>query len=498
MNDLVAPSDPDQDLLNAIRSTRSLPSPPTVAVRLIELAEDPDATLSALVDVLHGDPALTARVLRLANSPLYGPRQRAESLQQAVVMLGMDAVFAAALSLSVLSSRTSMAGSSHIVQRQWTRSVRAAAAAQILARRCGGVTPTDAFLGGLLQDIGVLVLLRVAPHIYDGLPKPYSHDDLVRLEREHVGIDHAHTASILLDSWQLPARIVDAVARSHDGGDIAHRLANVVALGALLADWLEGATGLLPAILGSAEQLLGLDERDVVASLEDLQNALPELSAVFDAAPPPPELLADMAADVLVVREIRRRIDPIQMQEELAGLTEVARQLVNASRLDAVTGLANRGHLDVVLDREFERARQSDADLAVLFIDLDDFKLVNERFGHQGGDAILRQAADLVSRSVRNFDTVGRYGGDEVVVILRGATGEQAEQVAGRLVNSFAEARFAAGDGLTHRQTITVGIGSLDLVTGATSAADLLRVADLALLDAKRRGKGTHSATRSA
>lgn len=493
MSPLTISDDVDRSLISGIRSARSLPSPPAVAARLIELAENPEATVSELVDTLHADAALTARVLRLANSPLYGRSQRAESLHHAVVMLGMDAVFTAALSLSVLSDRDSFAGSSFVVQQQWTRSVRAATASQILARRSGGVTPSDAFLGGLLQDIGVLVLLRLAPFVYRDLPAPFGHDDLVRCETEQLGIDHATVAGILLESWELPQRIADAVARSHEGGEVTHRLANVVAIGGLVADWIGGNADVLPAVVGAAEELLGLTPEELSGSLDELAAVLPELSQLFEATPLPTETLSEMAAEVLVTRQLRQSIDPARLRQELAGLTEVTRQLVAASRLDAVTGLVNRGHLDVVLDQEFERAVEHGSQLAVLFLDMDDFKVVNDQYGHQAGDVLLRTAAERVSRALRDGDIVGRYGGDEFLVVLPGVSDETAEVVAERVIAAFAETPFELPDGSIHAQTVTIGIGSLDHVSCAERAADLVRAADLALLDAKRGGKSAHS-----
>jgi diguanylate cyclase (GGDEF)-like protein len=366
--------------------------------------------------------------------------------------------------------------------------VRAAAAAQILARRAGGVSPGDAFLAALLQDIGVLVLLRLAPTVYLDVPVPFRHDDLASREIEHLGMDHAEVAGVLLESWNLPVRIVDAVSRSHVGGSVLDRLTNIVTLGGIVADWVDGASELLPPIVGLAEELLGLDVAELTEALDELATALPDLSQLFEATPPPADSLTDMAADVLVARELRRRVQPGSVYDDLTDLTEAARQLVAASRFDALTGLVNRGHLDVVLEREFQQAKQTGTGLAILFIDLDDFRSVNECHGHSGGDTVIRKAAERIARCVRECDVAARYGGDEFVVVMPRATGDVATAAADRLMRAFG-APIDVAEGVPHAQTITIGVASLDEAPETASVAALLDVADAALFEAKRSGK---------
>jgi len=120
----------DPALLARIRSARALPSPPAVTARLIELGENPDVGLDVIINVLQTDAALCARLLRLANSPLYARRRRTENLRQAVTLLGVDAVLTAALSLTLLGDRAGP-GSMPLAfgRNRWKRSVHAAVCA---------------------------------------------------------------------------------------------------------------------------------------------------------------------------------------------------------------------------------------------------------------------------------------------------------------------------------------------------------------------------------
>jgi diguanylate cyclase (GGDEF)-like protein len=105
---------------------------------------------------------------------------------------------------------------------------------------------------------------------------------------------------------------------------------------------------------------------------------------------------------------------------------------------DPLTGLLNRRVLESVLIREFRRAKRYQSPLAVAFIDLDDFKEVNDRYGHECGDAFLKHVSLGLMKTTREVDVVARYAGDEFVVILPGTTGEVARRLLERLQNHFA------------------------------------------------------------
>ncbi len=482
----------DDAFVERIRGARSLPSPPIVAAKLIELGEDPDVGLAQLVDVLRNDPALSARILRLANSPLYARRRRAENLHQAVVMLGLDAVFTAALSLTLVGDRDALGASAPSFRKRWTRSVHAAVVAQLLAARCGGATPGSAFLAALVQDIGILVLGRLEPTLYAALPADSSHEEFVEREREVLGTDHAAVGAVLLEAWRLPDEIVQAVAKSHRGGTSgsnADRLADIVAVSALVADGILGASQQLVAATAAADHLLGVDALEFSKLLDSVAETLPDLALMLEADAPSPQVLAERAADAMIARQMQQRHAIEQLQVDLAGVSEVARQLEVANRSDLLTGLLNRRYLDEVMQREFTWAQRHGDGLSVMFIDLDDFRGVNDEHGHHGGDAVLRTLADRMVATLRDEDLIGRFGGDEFVVLLPATVGWQAEIVAQRVLNAVTARPFVIEAGVEHEQSVTIGIASLDEFADVSSIDELLRLADEALYAAKREGK---------
>jgi diguanylate cyclase (GGDEF)-like protein len=147
------------------------------------------------------------------------------------------------------------------------------------------------------------------------------------------------------------------------------------------------------------------------------------------------------------------------------------------SRTDALTGLSNRRGIEERLNDEVARAIRFGHPLAVLMIDLDDFKSINDRYGHAAGDDILRSTAVAIDDSVRSIDIAGRYGGEEFLVVLPETDASGAEVVAERIRASV------------ERLGATVSIGLSPLRAEDSSASILVGRADEALYEAKRTGK---------
>lgn len=153
---------------------------------------------------------------------------------------------------------------------------------------------------------------------------------------------------------------------------------------------------------------------------------------------------------------------------------------------DSLTGLPNRALFQRQLDEALRRAHRQGHGLALLFIDLDHFKTVNDSLGHGVGDELLREAARRMQRVLRESDLIARLGGDEFVVLLEGPAGPgDSTQVARKLLASLTEPFELAGQSLYLSASIGIGCYPED----ATSGAELLRCADIAMYQAKREGR---------
>jgi diguanylate cyclase (GGDEF)-like protein len=160
----------------------------------------------------------------------------------------------------------------------------------------------------------------------------------------------------------------------------------------------------------------------------------------------------------------------------------VARQ----ASTDGLTELANRREFEDSLATEISRAERFGGTLALILADLDDFKQVNDRFGHQAGDEVLRKFAAIVRETVRDIDVAARYGGEEFAILLPQTDVEGAERLAERLRRAVETSPMAHGQGFPVIVTSSFGVASFP---DADSAARLFRAADEALYRAKRAGK---------
>jgi diguanylate cyclase (GGDEF)-like protein len=183
----------------------------------------------------------------------------------------------------------------------------------------------------------------------------------------------------------------------------------------------------------------------------------------------------DFAAARVMVSSAASAFSRQRLHERLDKLTQLA-------TVDPVTGLFNRRYLETRLEAEVERARRQGQDLALLLIDIDDFKRVNDTRGHLEGDRILRDVADLLRAGVRIFDVCARYGGEEFVIVMPAASATVAQQVAER-IRLRVERSFTNDSPAV---TVSVGVGMLE---HSHTADELVDVADHALIAAKKAGK---------
>jgi diguanylate cyclase (GGDEF)-like protein len=154
---------------------------------------------------------------------------------------------------------------------------------------------------------------------------------------------------------------------------------------------------------------------------------------------------------------------------------------------DVLTGLYNRRYLEETLDREVRRAARAAQSLGLLMIDLDHFKKFNDTYGHDAGDAVLRETGQFLAKGIRAEDFVCRFGGEEFVVILPTASVEVAQARGERLRAKMRELNITHQDKSLGMVTISVGVAAFP--QHGTSPKELMAAADAALYEAKRRGR---------
>ncbi len=161
-------------------------------------------------------------------------------------------------------------------------------------------------------------------------------------------------------------------------------------------------------------------------------------------------------------------------------------ELMRLARTDALTGLQNRQSMDHVAEREMQHATATGESLSLILLDVDHFKRVNDEYGHQAGDRVLQAVAECVGGRIRGRDTGFRFGGEEFLIILPGATLDQAAGVAERMRQSLAGTRINLGDCGVR---LTASFGVVEWQKKRESWDELLKRADAALYEAKRAGR---------
>jgi diguanylate cyclase (GGDEF)-like protein/PAS domain S-box-containing protein len=189
---------------------------------------------------------------------------------------------------------------------------------------------------------------------------------------------------------------------------------------------------------------------------------------------------------------INRQAEPGQpviivgIAEDITDKKQMETELHRLATTDALTESSNRRHFFECAHREFEQARQNGAPLAFLLLDIDDFKVINDSYGHQEGDAVLQRIAESGRAALRRGDVFGRVGGEEFAAVFPGCAPDMAMQVAERLQREIQRLSFSHDD-----QTfgITVSQGLTSLTAEDESVDTLFARADAAMYEAKRQGK---------
>ena len=186
--------------------------------------------------------------------------------------------------------------------------------------------------------------------------------------------------------------------------------------------------------------------------------------------------------------ELRHRLNAgrriVELQEQVEAQNQEIRKL---ARNDALTGLLNRGAIFEVFAAELSRARRDRKAISIMMADVDHFKRVNDTLGHQAGDFVLRAVADRLQDQVRPYDAVGRYGGEEFLVVLPGCGAEEALEVAERL-RAAVEASPILFEATPIAVTISLGVTSREPVI-SEAREPLIAAADAALYEAKHAGR---------
>ena len=500
---------PNSPLFTRLTMSPKLPSVPAVAVRLLELTQDPDTNPRDIINAIKTDPGLAVKILKSANSSYFGFRSEIKTIEQALPLIGGTAITSLALSFSLANEAISDERIAKHYQRYWLQSIVQASAAECLAKYLGSVLGSEFFMTCLLVDLGQLAMLKILGKEY--LPFLDSADRsgrlLHELELDTLKFSHVDVSHHLMCDWKLPAAMVQATQLHHGTvaeiealGDRAI-LVRVAAMSATVGDYFCGMHpgNALLRLRELGERFFKFDQRtlsDYLAQVEERIKTVGDLlstntSEIASAA----DLMAqacDQLAEISVQQECERREAAARqhrIETEKLQLETQNEQLKQQALRDPLTGAYNRRFFDEVLANDIRRSCRDQDAVAVLFIDADHFKKINDTYGHKFGDQVLVKIASTLQSNVRSSDVVARYGGEEFVVLTSHVTEAGVMVLAEQIRMALESSTIMFG---SETVTVTVSIGAALAIPNHNDSnffARLVESADAAMYESKRRGR---------
>lgn len=499
----------DNPLFVRLIKSPKLPSVPAVAIRLLDLVQDPDVNPKTIVDTIKADPALTVKILKSANSAYFSFRAEIKTIEQAIPLIGRTSITALALSFTLANEAITDPLLSKHYRRYWLQSLVQAAAAESLAKTLGAALSSELFMTSLLLDLGQLALLKVYGKEY--LPFLDSADSsgepLDQLEKRTLGFSHIDVGTHLMADWKLPDALVRATEFHHSSADAlalaaaSEPLVLASAMAATVGDYFcSPHSG--PALLRLKDfgaRFFKFDQRALSNYLEKVEVRVKQagdlLQTSTDELLSASDLMAqacDQLAQISIAQEQQSRevvVKQHQTEMEKLVLETQNEQLRQQVFRDPLTGVYNRRFFDEVLATNKRQSSRSGDMIAVLFIDADHFKRVNDNFGHKVGDQVLVQIARVLEVCIRDSDIVARYGGEEFVIMATQTTEPGVKVLAERIRSTIESQSIQFADKVL---SVTVSIGAALAYPqrgDENFVTRLVETADAAMYESKRRGR---------
>ncbi len=480
-----------------------LPSPPAIAVRILETVKKEEASYGELARIISADPALTAKVLKISNSTFYGLPHKITTIEKALSVLGVEVLKNIALSFVISKETRGKEGEGFDFDYFWKRAVTTAVGAELTAKllRCKN---DDIFVCSLLQDIGVLIMYYCRPHDYLRVldAKKASGKPVFEEERRGFGFDHQEIGAELLESWGLPEHIYAPIRHHHDGdlpeeyrmtGDLlrwgaslsavyhgSHRSERVQELKKDLAERFKLGGEAVDALVDSVAE----KSVDILSSFEiDPGNMKPFSILLQEANDELQRMNLSYEQLVMEFKEAKEKAELLASE-----LTEANARLRELAFRDGLTGLFNHRYFQELMDREMHRSVRYGSTLSLMMFDIDHFKRVNDSYGHPGGDIVLKTLAAEVQKAMRLSDIVARYGGEEFAVILPETNAAGGKVFAERLRRRIEQLEIATDSGPV-KVTISIGLTTYEPGMKGEDKAAMIDAADRALYHSKENGR---------
>ncbi|MCA9138618.1 MAG: GGDEF domain-containing protein [Planctomycetales bacterium] len=460
----------------------NMPSPPTIAAKLLDLVNQPDARIADITKVISADPKLSAKLIDYCNSPIVASSRTVSSLQQAIPLLGMRTLRLLSLSFSVMDTQ-GQAGFPY--DEFWRQSLATAIAAKLIAKHAEQ-NADECFLLGLVFNIGAM---GIGNAYSKELSSRFSQDELLEklsstIEREVCGADRYEVGACLLEKWNFPGAMIETIEKYDVNQPSASTKLFFVSqqVGKLMLSpdpsdrELFGVRKAANEMLGIGDDQFDLLFDEMIAEWKGYETLFHFDSIAFDS-------IADLEHRA---KESMVKIS-LGMERTIREMSEQQNELRELALLDSLTQLKNRSAFDAEVFQVSNEFRRESKSFGLIIADIDHFKAFNDNYGHAAGDIVLRAVAGCLKDNCRQYDTVYRFGGEEFVVLVGDCDYESTLKVAERLRSAVEKLQVEYGGNCL---CVTISLGVCWVDRGRHDGFNhLFEKADASLYEAKRKGR---------
>jgi len=498
-----------------------LPHIPAVISRIITMSSEETFTAEKMAKEIQKEPVLVARILKIANSPHYSLQRSVGTLSRAISVLGTLVIQNIALSAGIFNALyEAESGAAFDFESFWKRTFFSAISCRLIAEKKGYAVPEEGFIVGLLHDVGRLAIAKTEPEIFKRISeenKKNSHKKgiEIRLEQAYLKTDHAKIGSLFARESMLPEFIEQALLYHHTPRGYKGKSKKIramivfVFLSDILTDVFMSSkkSSAILKFKTMARIWGGFNEKQSEEILSEIAGEVRKAGESFEEISTEShksyaEILQDANAELgknnislhQLNRELQVRESEIcqintKLKDEVLERVRAEKKAEYLAYYDSLTNLANRALFNDRISHELLRAERDNDKFAILFLDLDRFKNINDTLGHEAGDKILKDVASRLRKSVRKCDTVSRLGGDEFIFVLpQIKISKEAGKAAGRISDALKDV-FKIGINELH---ITSSIGIAIYPLDGKDTQTLMKNADIAMYNAKEQGRNNY------
>jgi diguanylate cyclase (GGDEF)-like protein len=483
---------PQRDLKDISKKIGRLPTLPGVAMKILRAMGRDTPDIREISEIISLDAPLSAKVLKMVNSPFYGLSNKITSVHQAMVYLGLNTVKNLALSFSLLRTFEHKNKSSFDYVQFSKDSLVGAIAAKLIAEKTNRQHGENAFFLGLLQNIGLPIMAESMPVQYEEvIMKTKSNSaSLHEVESQLLGLNHMEVGEYVTHAWGLPAKLTVPIGAHHiprrltSSSEDIESLTKTLHLSSLYINLFNGSDP--KANYAEIENCIRAYELNSVinnsATVKEITEGIKNLFPIF-------EIKIDEKKYIDIIEAARYESEKLSsdLLNQVQSQSECLDQLKQQVGLDSMTQLYNHDRFMEILRQEISRATRYKTPLSIIIADVDHFKSVNDFFGHQAGDHALKCVSSHLKKLLRDSDHIARYGGEEFGIILPMTPLKEAIQAAERLRKAIESEKIVYRE-KSVSVTMSFGIALLEN-NRQVDVEGLIKMADEALYDAKNSGR---------